>query len=317
MASANSYAPEGQLHEWEHLEAHETHEWEWQHPEMEYQETGESEDEWEWETDGGHEADPFLPFLLPLAAKALPAIGRAVMPAVRKLIPMAKQAIGTTIRNVLGPDAPSGPPATRRGPAARSPSRAGAGRPRALHLVRQLHGIILRGEAEAEAAEAAFFGTAEMEWESGHPSAYEAALTEVLAAEAAHTASEAEAEALLGAAMPITISIMGGRRRMRPLTPSLVRANTRLVRGLRRSGPAGPQLLRLVPKIQRNSVAAIRQLQRSGRQVPPSMVAPIVAASAARVLGTPSKCGPALVRNTVVRQRTVAPPRPRRRHSAY
>jgi hypothetical protein len=302
MASASSYAPEGELREWEHPETHEAHEWEWEHPEAH---------EWEWEGEGAHEADPFLPFLLPLAAKALPALGRALMPTVRRLIPVAKQAIGTTIKNVLAPDAPPG------AAAARSPGGSGTGRQRALHLIRQLRGIILRGEAEAEAAEAALFGTAETEWESGHPAAHEAALTEVLAAEAAHTASEAEAEALLGAALPITIRIMSGRRRLRRLTPSLVRANTRLVRGLRRSGPAGPQLLRLVPKIQRNSVATINQLQRSGQKVRPTMVAPIVAASAARVLGTPSKCGPALVRNTVVRQRTVAPAHLRRRQRAY
>jgi hypothetical protein len=302
MASASSYAPEGELHEWEHPETHEAHEWEWEHPEAH---------EWEWEGEGANEADPFLPFLLPLAAKALPALGRALMPAVRRLIPVAKQAIGTTIKNVLGPDAPPG------AAVARSPGGSGTGRQQALHLIRQLRGIILRGEAEAEAAEASLFGTAETEWESAHPAAHEAALTEVLAAEAAHTASEAEAEALLGAALPITIRIISGRRRMRRLTPSLVRANTRLVRGLRRSGPAGPQLLRLVPKIQRNSVAAINQLQRSGQKVRPTMVAPIVAASAARVLGTPSKCGPALVRNAVVRQRTVAPSQMRRRQHAY
>jgi hypothetical protein len=312
MASASSFAPEWELHEWEHPETHErewehpeaqeTHEWEWEHPEA---------PEWEWEGEGTNEADPFLPFLLPLAAKALPALGRAIMPAVRSLIPAAKQAVGTTIKNVLAPDA--GPGAA----AARAPGGSGTGRQQALHLIRQLRGIILRGEAEAEAAEAALFGTAETEWESEHPAAHEAALTEVLAAEAAHTASEAEAEALLGAALPITIRVMSGRRRLRRLTPSLVRANTRLVRGLRRSGPAGPQLLRLVPKIQRNAVASISQLQRSGRRVPPRMVGPIVAASAARVLGTPSKCGPALVRNAVVRQRTVAPTHLRRRQRAY
>ena len=281
MASASSYALEDELHEWE----------------------------------GEDEADPFLPFLLPLAAKALPALIQAVRPAVRSLIPAAKQAVGTTVRNILTPGPAPGAAAPR--PAARPPGGAGTSRAQALHLVRQLHGIILRGEAEAEAAEAALFGTAESEWESGHPAAHEAALTEVLAAEAAHTASETEAEALLGAALPITIRVMTGRRRLRRLTPSLVRANTRLVRGLRSSGPDGAQLSRLAPTIQRTAVATISQLQRSGRSVPPRMVGPIVAASAARVLGTPSKCGPALVRNAVVRQRTVAPAQPRRRPRAY
>jgi hypothetical protein len=314
--------------EWEHPEAHETHEsheaheWEWEHPETHERESHEWEwehpethetHEWEWEGEG--EADPFLPFLLPLAAKALPMLGKAVMPAIRRLIPAAKRAVGTTVRNILAPSRGPAPGAAAAaggvpGGVACPSCAAGSRRHRqhALRLIRELHGIVLRGEAEAEAAEAALFGTAEAEWEGGHPAAQEAALTEVLAAEAAHTASETEAEALLGAALPITIRIISGRRRLRRVTPALVSANARLVRGLRRSGPAGPALLRVVPKIQRNTVATIRHAQRTGRPVPPSMVAPIMAAQAARVLGTPHKCGPALLRNAVIRQRTVAPP---------
>jgi hypothetical protein len=303
MASANSFAPEWEVQEWEHPESHELEHFEsheWEHPETHEWESH----EWEWE--GEDEADPFLPFLLPLAAKALPMLGKAVMPAIKRLIPAAKQAIGSTIKNVLAPSGGPGPGA----PAAAAPTAAGPGsrRHHALRLIRELHGLVLRGEAEAEAAEAALFGASEAEWESGHPASAEAALTEVLAAEASHTASEAEAEALLGAALPITIQIIGGRKRMRRLTPALVKANARLVRGLRRSGPAGPSLLPLVSKIQRNTVASINVAQRAGRPVPPSMVAPIMAAQAARVLGTPRKCGPALVRNAVIRQRAVAPP---------
>jgi len=317
--------PETHEWEWEHPEtheSHETHEWEWEHPETheweshewewEHPETHESHETHEWEWEGEGEADPFLPFLLPLAAKALPMLGKAVMPAIRRLIPAARRAVGSTIRNILAPSRGPGPGAAA--PAGAAPGGVacpgcgvGNRRQHALRLIRELHGIVLRGEAEAEAAEAALFGTAEAEWESGHPAAQEAALTEVLAAEAAHTASETEAEALLGAALPITIRIITGRRRLRRVTPALVSANARLVRGLRRSGPSGPALLRVVPKIQRNTVATIRHAQRMGRPVPPSMVAPIMAAQAARVLGTPHKCGPALLRNAIIRQRTVAP----------
>jgi hypothetical protein len=285
VSALSTFAPEWELREQE-----------WEQPESQ-----------EWE--GSGEADPFLSSLVPLAAKALPAIGQALLPAVRQLIPEAAQAIGTTVTNLL----PSPAAATRAGgpggAVSRAPGGTRSGRHRALRLLRELHGMVLRGEAEAEAAENALFGTGsgELELESGHPAACEAALTEVLAAEAAHTSSEAEAEALLGAALPITIRVMSGRGQLRRVTPALVRANARLVRGLRRSGPAGPNLLRLVPTIQRKTVATIKQQQRSGRPVPPSMVAPIMAAHATRVLGTPRKCGPALVRNAVVRQRTVAP----------
>jgi hypothetical protein len=253
----------------------------------------------EWE--GSTEADPFLPFLAPLAAKALPAIARAAAPYARRLLPVARRAIGAAVQSVLTPSAP--PVRYRAAGYTRSPA---GGRRMALRLVRQLQGLIERGEAEASQAEAAFFGAAEQEWEVGENAvAHEAALTEVLAAEAAHTASEAEAQALLGAALPITIRIIAGPRSMRRLTPALVQSNARLVRGLRRSGPAGPQLLRTVPTIQRRTLASLKAMQRSGRSVRPTMVAPLMAAHAAKVLGTPRICGPALVRNSVIRQRSV------------
>jgi hypothetical protein len=48
--------------------------------------------------------------------------------------------------------------------------------------------------------------------------------------------------------------------------PTLVRANARLVRSLRRSSSAGSQLLRTVPAIQRRTVATLRAAPRSGLQ---------------------------------------------------
>jgi hypothetical protein len=332
-----------ETHEWEHPESHEwegeweagheTHEWE--HPEShEWEgewEAGHETHEWEHpeshEWEGEWEADPFLPFLAPLAAKALPVLARAAMPYIKRLLPVARRAIGAAVKSVLSPQgAPVRPPAgwpPRPGPTrsyapargyATVPGGAGSGRLTALRLVRRLHRLILRGEAEAAQAEAQFFGSGEMEWEVGeHPAAHEAALTEVLAAEAAHTASEAEAEALLGAALPITIRIVGGRRSLRGVTPTLVQVNSRLVRGLRRSGPGGAQLLRMVPTIQRRTVASLRTMQRSGQTIRPGMVAPIMAAHTARVLGVPRICGPALLRNTVIRQRTVTRGRQYRR----
>lgn len=177
-------------------------------------------------------------------------------------------------------------------------------------LLRQLASVLGEGEAETAEVEAALFGANELEGElASHEQAHEAALTEVLAAEAAHTESESEAEALLGTALPVTIRIMGGTRTLRPVLPTLARANTRLVRSLRRSGPAGPQLLRVVPAIQRRTVASLRAAQRQGRPITPSLVAQVMAAQSARVLGTPQLTGRAIVRNTAIRQSTVAPAR--------
>lgn len=175
-------------------------------------------------------------------------------------------------------------------------------------LLRQLSALFGEGESEAAELEAALFGANEFEGElAGHETAHEAALTEVLAAEAAHTESESEAEALLGASLPITITIMGGRRALRRVTPTLARGNARLVRSLHRSGPTGRQLLRAVPTIHRRTVASLRAAARSGRPITPSLVARVMAGQAARVLGTPPILGRSLVRNTAIRQGTVAP----------
>jgi hypothetical protein len=179
-------------------------------------------------------------------------------------------------------------------------------------LLRQLANVLGEGEAEAAAAESSFFGGNATNGElAATETAHEAALTEVMAAEATHTASESEAEALLGATLPITITIMGGRRATRPVLPELVRANRRLVRGIRTSGPAGPQLLRVVPAIQRRTVATLRAASRAGRPITPQFATQVMAGHTARVLSSAQVCGPALVRNTAIRRATVVPARRR------
>lgn len=203
----------------------------------------------------------------------------------RRLIPCARSAVSSVIDAVVGP--------TRR--------RRGVSRSVAI--------LLKEAEAETTHLEAQMFGTNEFEAQlATHEGAHEAALTEVLAAEAAHTHSESEAEALLGAALPITIRIMGGGRNIRRVTPTLARANARLVRALRQSGPRNRQLLRLVPTIQRRVVVSLRAAQRQGRPITPELAAQVVAAQAARVLSAPRLCGRGLVRNAAIRRTTVAPP---------
>jgi hypothetical protein len=203
-----------------------------------------------------------------------------------------------------------GPPARRRWVRRRRITVAG--------LLRQLSDILGDGEAEAAQLEANFFGSNAMNGElAASEMAHEAALTEVMAAEATHTASESEAESLLGAALPITITIMSGRRAARPVYPALVRANRRLVRSIRTSGPAGPQLLRVVPAIHRRTIATLRAAGRAGHPITPQLATQVMAGHAARVLSSPRLCGHALVRNTAIRHATVARPgrpvtRPRR-----
>jgi len=175
-------------------------------------------------------------------------------------------------------------------------------------LLRQLSALFGEGESEAEALEAELFGANEFEGElAAHEIAHDAALTEVLAAEAAHAEDEGEAEALIGMSLPITIRIMGGQRALRPVLPTLVRGNARLVRSLHRGGPTGRQLLRAVPAIQRRTIASLRAAMRRGQTITPALAARVLAGQAARVLGTAPILGRSLIRNTAIRQSTVAP----------
>jgi hypothetical protein len=172
--------------------------------------------------------------------------------------------------------------------------------------------LVQEGEMETAQMEAEFFGTNEAEAEVAQTEqAHEAALTEFLAAQAAEAATEAEAETTLGAALPITISIMGGRRSLRPVTPILAQANSQLVQMLRQQGPVGQQLLRTVPTIQRRAIGTLKAAARQGQPINGAMAVKAMAAASKQVLGNPRTVQQAIVRNAVLRDRT-APPNPRR-----
>jgi hypothetical protein len=134
-------------------------------------------------------------------------------------------------------------------------------------------------------------------------------LTEVMAAEAAHTENEGEAEAFLGAAFPISLRVMGAQHGLRPVAPALLKANAQLVQSLHRQGADGRQLLRVVPSVQRRAIASLKAARRAGHALTPALASGILAGQAAQVLGTAPVCGRALVRNITIRKGTVASPR--------
>jgi hypothetical protein len=172
--------------------------------------------------------------------------------------------------------------------------------------------LVKEGEIESVQMEAEFFGVNEAEAEVAQTeTAHEAALTEFLAAQAAEATTEAEAEAAMGASLPITITIMGGRRALRRVMPILTQANSQLVKTLAQQGPVGRQLLRTVPAIQRQTVATLKAAARSGRPISGALAVRAMAAASRRVLGNPQRVQQTMVRNAVLRQRT-APPNPRR-----
>jgi hypothetical protein len=172
--------------------------------------------------------------------------------------------------------------------------------------------LLKEGEMEAIQLEAALLGRSEMDAEvADNDAAYEAALTEVLAAQAAETSSDSEAKAHLGATLPLTVSLMGGKRPMRRIMPALSQANSVLVKSLSGQGPAGKQLLRTVPAIQRQTIATLRAAARQGQPINSAVATKAMAAAAGRVLGNAKRVERTVARNIALRQRTV-PPNPRR-----
>ncbi|MCC5635159.1 hypothetical protein LC593_04685 [Nostoc sp. CHAB 5844] len=181
--------------------------------------------------------------------------------------------------------------------------------PLAAKLTSQL---VQEAETEAEQMEAEFFGTNEAEAEvANNETAHEAALTEFLAAQAAEATTEAEAEAAIAATLPITITIAGGRRALRPVMPVLAQATGRLTRLLRQQGPAGQQLLRTIPTIQRQTAATLKAVARSGQPINSATAVKAMANATNRVLSNSQRVQRAIIRNAVLRQRT-APPNPHR-----
>jgi len=169
-------------------------------------------------------------------------------------------------------------------------------------------------EAEMEVAqmEATLFGANEAEAEVANTEvAYEAALTEFLAAQAAESSMEGEAEAAIAAALPITITIMGGKGALRRVMPAMTQATGQLTKMMRQQGPAGQQLLRTIPTIQRQTVATLKAAARSGQPINSATAVKAMAAATNRVLSNPQTVQKAMVRNEVLRQQT-APPNPRR-----
>jgi hypothetical protein len=250
---------------------------------------GNPEFENEWESTnayGNPELSQEGEYFFKQLGQGLKSLAKVAAPLAKKLAPMAAR---TLVGMIPGVGAVAGP------------------------LAGKLVGTLLR-EAEMEVAqlEASFFGTNEVEAEvANNEVAYEAALTEFLAAQAAEATNEAEAEAAIAATLPITISIMGGKRALRPVIPAMTQATGRLTKLLHQQGPAGKQLLRTVPAIQRQTVATLKAAARAGQPINSAAAVKAMAAATNRVLSNPKKVQQTVVRNAVIRQRT-APPHPRR-----
>jgi len=254
----------------------------------------------EWETpEASHFSNPYSnPEFEDEAGRLMPLIARAA----KAVLPQAKRIaarVGSDLLRQIG-----------QGQAGTQPTPSRSNR-QIVALFQRLGRLFAQAESETVAHEAHLFGANEYEAEvAAHEVAHEAALTEVMAAEASHTESESEAQALLGAALPLSIRVMGDKMGIQGITPTLVRVNAQLVRNLHRQGRPGRRLIRAVPAIQRRTLATLNTMQRTGQPITPGLAREVMAGQAMRVLGTPDICGRALVRNMAIRNRTVARPRP-------
>jgi hypothetical protein len=105
-----------------------------------------------------------------------------------------------------------------------------------------------------------------------------------LAIHAAHAPSDVEAATILTGTLPITISVMGGRRTLRPVLPTLAQATSRLVGALGRQGSPGRALLRAVPAIHRRTVALLRAANLKGHPISGELATQAMARATSSVL---------------------------------
>ncbi len=109
---------------------------------------------------------------------------------------------------------------------------------------------------------------------------------EALAEMAAEAGSDAEADAFIGALIPLAAKILPkaisiGRR----VLPKLIRGGVRLARRFRRSR-AGRQLIRTVPRIMRGTARDLLRRTAAGRPVSSGVAARSLARHTARMLGS-------------------------------
>jgi hypothetical protein len=136
-------------------------------------------------------------------------------------------------------------------------------------------------------------GDPELEWESeANPirRVYPDALMEHLAHRAAETESEAEAEALVGALIPLAARLIPRA------APVLLRAAPQLARGVARAtrvlraNPTTRPLVRTVPQIVRRTASTIARQTAGGRPVTPRRAVATLAQQTARTLSSPQQC---------------------------
>jgi hypothetical protein len=134
-----------------------------------------------------------------------------------------------------------------------------------------------------------------------HEIAHHEALAEIMAEAAAHEQHEAQAEAMMGAAVMTVISPRD-RRALRRVLPHLVRGAAILTRILRRRRITRPAV-RAVPTIMRRTVLTLKRQAAAGKPITRRTAGRAAAVEVRRVLGNPSACAAAIRQNVQASRR--------------
>jgi hypothetical protein len=225
-----------------------------------YQYELESDRESECEFASEYESEEFFPLLAPLLAKAAP---------------MAIKAIGGLIGN-----------ARRRRQREFEFECEGEyeGDPFIGNLLQGLGGALGLAEGEFES---------EFEFESAPMTEYEMVM-ENLAYRAAHSESEAEAEAFLGALVPMAARLIpSAARAISSVAPSLVQGVARMGRTLY-NNPNSRQLLQTVPQVLKGTMGTLANQVEQGKPISQTMALKALAANTAKVLDNPNQVATAM-----------------------
>lgn len=126
---------------------------------------------------------------------------------------------------------------------------------------------------------------------------------------ASRAETEAEAEAMVGAAV-MTVLSAADRAALQRVLPHMVRGTAILTRILRRRRITRPAV-RAVPTIVRRTAQTLRQRAVAGQPITQRTAARVMAAQTQRVLGSPRACADALQRNVMAARAARSSARPR------
>lgn len=250
----------------------------------------ELEDEYEGEWEGEWESEEFFRRLAGLAQRA------AQSPVLRQAALGGARAALRGLGNVGG----------AVGAAAAGGQGAALGRRLGAGLGSTLSGMLPQREFEFE-YEDEFEGEWEDEYRRGpNPMrrVYPDALMEHLAHAATTARSEAEAEAFIGALVPLAARLIPrAAAALTRATPQLVRGAAAVTRSLRRNPTTRP-LVRTMPTImQRTAASLARQGAQRGRPPTPQTAVRTLARQTAQVIGSPQQAVQAYQRSRALDQR--------------